>query len=132
MRLYRVGEYGGLIGSPVAPLASAAAAGTPATPATLDDAGDYAQVQPHARKIPWAYAHGTVDVGPGQWVAVAVNGRVAAVGMTSTKRASGQATLATLLPPQLMKTGANDVRLYVVSGPANAPRLAPTALQHKE
>jgi hypothetical protein len=126
LRLYRVGEFGGLIGAPVTPLVASGAA---PHAATLDDAGEYAHVRPNARKIPWAYVHGSVVAAPGQWVAVAVNGKVAAVGMTSTKRSGNQARFAALLPPQLMKTGANDVKLYVVSGTAAAPKLEPTTLK---
>lgn len=125
LRLYRVGEFGALVGTPVASLETLG--GTP-HPATLANAGAYERVDPDARRIPWAYVHGTVAIGPNRWIAVVVNDRVAAVGMTSTQRANGQSKFAAILPPQLMTRGANTIQLFVVAGTPGAPRLEPTNL----
>ena len=61
---------------------------TPA--ATLEDPAKYHHVQLHARDIPWAYANGTVGVRQQQWVAVVVNGTIAAVSQTIPGDAAGQ------------------------------------------
>jgi hypothetical protein len=123
LRPYRIGAYGPLVGQPVAPLETR---GGSAPGATVANAAAYRDVQPQAKRIPWAAVHGTVDVPPGTWVAVAVNGTVAAVSQTVGAKGASTSEYAGLLPPKLVRAGANDVRVYVVTGTPSAPRLRAT------
>jgi hypothetical protein len=123
LRPYRVGGYGSLVGQPIAPLERRGAA---APAATVADAAAYRDVRPDAKRIPWAAVHGTVDVPPGTWVAVGVNGTVAAVSQTVGAKGTRKSEYAGLLPPKLVRRGANDVRVYVVEGTPAAPRLQAT------
>jgi hypothetical protein len=125
LRLYRIGPYGDLVGTPVAPLVEPNAN---ARRATLDDAAKYRNVKLHARMIPWAYAKGTVAAPAQQWVAIVVNGTIAAVSQT-VPGDSGSSKYAGVLPPTLMRAGRNDVELFAITGPPPSPRLEPTRLE---
>ena len=78
--------------------------------------------------IPWAYATGTVNVPPKQWVAVTVNGTIAGVSQTLPTGSSGESEYAAVLPPSLVREGKNSVEVFVVSGTPVAPQLTPTRL----
>jgi hypothetical protein len=123
LRPYRIGGYGPLVGQPVAPLETDGGA---APAATVTNAADYRDVRPDAERIPWAAVHGTVDVPPGTWVAVGVNGTVAAVSQTVGAKGARTSEYAGILPPKLVRRGANEVRVYVVEGTPAAPRLRAT------
>ncbi len=125
LRLYRVGPYGGLVGQPAATYATSSG---PAVGATLEDAAKYDHVRLHAAMIPWAYANGTVDVPAKQWVAVVVNGKVAGVSQTLPSDSAGKSEYAAIVPPSLARAGKNTVEIYVVTGDAARPQLAPTRL----
>jgi hypothetical protein len=126
LRLYRIGGYGDLIGRPAAPLV---VTGRRRPAATLENAGDYRDVRLHADRIPWAYAHGTVGVRPRTWVAVVVNGTVAAVSQTVPGDSEGESRYAAVVPPKLVRSGRNQVEVFVVGGPAGSPQLQPTRLE---
>jgi arylsulfatase A-like enzyme len=126
LRLYRIGGYGGLIGRPAAPLV---AEGGRRPAATVENADQYRDVRKDGHLIPWAYAHGTVAVRGRSWVAVVVNGTVAAVSQTLPGGSSGESEYAAVLPPKLVRPGHNDVQVFVVSGPVGAPQLQPTRLE---
>jgi hypothetical protein len=126
LRLYRIGGYGTLVGRPAAPLV---ASGHAVVDATLENAAEYRNVRRDAERIPWAYAHGTVDVPAGAWVAVVVNGTIAAVSQTLPDSGADRSEYAAVLPPQLVRDGRNAVELFVVGGPLTAPKLRPARLR---
>jgi Sulfatase len=61
-------------------------------------------------------------------LAVAVNGRIGAVGLTFTQGQEPQ-TFATMVPDSLFRPGANTVRLYLVERTRAGPRLHPVAIE---
>jgi hypothetical protein len=68
-------------------------------------------------------------VRPRTWVAVAVDGTVAAVSQTVPGDSAGESRYAAVLPPKLLRAGRNEVEVFVVSGPAGSPQLQPTRLE---
>jgi hypothetical protein len=66
--------------------------------------------------------------GPPVPVAVAVNGRIGAVGLTFTQGAEPH-TFATMVPDSLLRPGANTVALYLVEQTRAGPRLRPVAVE---
>lgn len=124
LRLHRIGGYGGLVGLPAGPLV---VPGAPAPAALLENAADYRDVDLDARRIPWAYAQGSIAQPAGRWVAVVVNGTIAAVSQTM-RGDGGRSDFAAVLPPSLVREGRNEVEVFVVRGPLNVPQLQPTRL----
>jgi hypothetical protein len=121
LALYRVGPFGRLVGTPVAPLVEVSGQ---QVSATFDDDPDYDDIDPAAREIPWAELRGSIAISEErQPIAVAVNGVVAGVTETSGRISDDRTAFAVVLPPELFRRGRNDVRLYVVSGTPEAPRL---------
>jgi hypothetical protein len=118
LRLYRAGPYGSLIGRRAAPLVSHSAS---PLEGTLVTTGDWDNVDPAARSIPWAGAHGTVTgAATGQAVAIAVNGRVAGLAV-----AQETGEYYAVLAPGFFRKGRNDVVSYVIEGRPRAPKLSP-------
>jgi hypothetical protein len=78
-------------------------------------------VDPDARSVPWAIAHGTVTrVLPGRSIALAVNGRIAGLALVDKKR-----EYHALLAPKLFVRGTNTITPYLVGGKPNLPKLFP-------
>jgi hypothetical protein len=115
LRVYRVGPDSGWVGRSVTSLPTAPA--DPDRSATLENSDAWDDVDPAADQLP-SYATGRLDDpnGTATRVAIALNGVVAAVSPVS----DGQ--YAALLPPSLLRAGANDIVLYAV-GPDQ--RLSP-------
>ena len=122
LRLYRIGPYGGLIGTSVA--------GRPAGPAqrarrSVRDASKFDAVEPTAHYIPWTWIAGDLTgVAPGRTVAVAVDGVIAGTSV-AIRDPQGVVGYWGLLVPQYFRLGPNQVGLYLVGGPATAPTLTP-------
>jgi hypothetical protein len=122
LRLYRIGEYGDLVGLRAAPLAVARSGPS----ASLEHPELLKNVRVAAKRVPWVYFEGRTPAPAGKTIAVAVNGIVAGlaqtdvvVGVTESTRFWG------LLAPEAFHDGTNSVELYLVDGPVDAPRLAP-------
>jgi hypothetical protein len=117
LRLYRIGPLASLIGRNATQWIGEAAAGIKGT---LDAAAWYRRIDPAAAKVPWADLHGRVELPPNRWVAVTVNGVVAAVTQTWGDPGATRTEFWGVLPPALFRWGDNDVRLYTAEGsPAN-------------
>lgn len=126
LRLYRLGEYGALIGTPAAPLV----AHRDREPrGTIDSMLRYRFVVPFAPLIPWADVHGTVAVTrEGRPLAIAVNGVVAGLFETFGAPSGGRTEFWGTLPPELFRAGANSLTLYLIEGTPAAPVLRPVRL----
>jgi hypothetical protein len=123
LRLYRFGDYGDLVGRPAAPLV----VNRDRRPvASIENPGAFADVQPDAADVPWAFVQGRAGVRAGSWIAVVVNGRIAGVGRTSRGDSTDGTEFGALVPPSLVRRGHNDVELFLVTGPPTAPQLHPT------
>src|SRR5262249_21285166 len=57
----------------------------------------------------------------GQWIALALNGRIAAT--THTYGTGGKLRFSELPADSAFRTGSNDVQMFVVTGPAKKPKL---------
>lgn len=122
LAVWRTTEYGGLVATPVAdhpvrPLGTAVTVNVegPERWQAVDPA------RPPLELVGTAMLPGTARV------AVAVNGRIAAV--TATRPGGYAVSLVhALLWPGALRPGANDVKLYLVDGPARAPMLHPLAM----
>ena len=84
---------------------------------------EYAAFAPGAPGLP-AFVTGRLSgaASPNETVAVAVNGRVAAV--TRSYRDGTEIRMGALVPPSAFRAGANRVEAFAVGGPAGAPVLA--------
>ena len=78
---------------------------TPQSYAAYDPAGPYSPVR---------FDAAVSGAGPGQWIAVAVNGVVAGIGRTHA--GSDGTALALMLDPSLLRAGANDLSYFLVDG----------------
>ena len=126
--VFRLGPYGDLLGRP---LASLRVAGNAEAEATIDEVGSRLVRSLGARSavVP-SPLMGTIE---GQGVtsesvlAVALNGRIAAV--TEAYEARGGTAFSALAPEAAFKPGRNDVRVFLLDGPARSPdlRAVPTA-----
>ena len=110
-RLYRIGPNSELIG------ADAASAGLQPLDVELTYAADYRRVDTGSSYVP-AHVVGRVRGGAGDGgreIAVAVNGRIAAVGETFTLVEGDEAELVSVLvPPESFEQGSNEVEVYEV------------------
>jgi Sulfatase len=122
LRLYKVGPYGALVGTPAAPYVDPAPSGTAAT---LDNATSWDNVKLHAKDVPWEFASGRLlRTQPDRYLAVVVNGMLA--GFPKTYTEPGSQTLDqywTNIPPTLLHDGKNTIDLYTVSGASTDPHL---------
>jgi hypothetical protein len=118
LRLYRIGPFGRLTGLETDGLVQPTPKwlrGTLTTPARWE------HVEPDARSVPWAYAHGKAPrVAPGDSIAIAVNGRVAGLARVDQKHEYNA-----LLAPTLFLAGTDTVTPYLVRGTPKAPKLLP-------
>jgi hypothetical protein len=121
LRLYRVGEFGDLVGRRVDALERAGTG--PAIPIT--DRARFDNVNPTALVAPWLAVSGSVArAGGGTRIAVSVNGVIAAV-TQSLKTTGGFSPWWASLPPHLFVPGHNDVEVFEITGTAATPALHP-------
>lgn len=119
LRAYGVGRYGGLVGRDAGRLS---AGDDPAVQALVVNAADYMQVDPTAAEIPAALLRAGLSGRELVTVAVAVNGTIGAV-VPTTQSFALTPQVRAYLPPQLFRSGVNDIQLYRVDGPVAAPVL---------
>ncbi len=92
--------------------------------ASLDDPQRLRKVDPGAPVVLASLLRGTIDGGrPGEALAAALDGRIAAVGRSYAS--AGTDTFSLLAPPRFLRQGANRVQIYAVRGSGPALRLAP-------
>jgi hypothetical protein len=118
--IYRVGPHRELVGRSLAELdVGAAAVGG----VLLDGVQQYASLNPAAQVLP-AYLTGRLEgVELGAALAVAVNGRIRAVG--SAFDLQGSTVMATLVPEDALRRGKNSIRVFEVRGSGDATTLEP-------
>ena len=110
-RIYRIGPNQDLIGKAAAPLES----GTGQGKASIVDSGEYRNVDLRSATVPiWVTGRVSGGPGPPRDIAVAVNGKVAAVGNTLRLATGGGEIYGVLVPPSSFKQGRNDVVVYAV------------------
>jgi hypothetical protein len=120
LRVYKnTSRYGDLVGQLAAPRVRPGGK----LDGYLADPGKFATVDPKAANLPWTYLDGRVNGKGGQDIAIVVNGTVASLTRTYDDQIFGGAAYSAVLPPQLFRAGENDVRMYVVEGPIQAPTL---------
>jgi hypothetical protein len=114
-----------------------AVAGLPADPpvrarAELDDAHAFTSIPAGAAHLP-GLVSGRISPGlsTGPRLAVAINGRVAAVTLRSDGK-EGTDEFEAIVDPRTLRAGANDVSVYVLRQRGGAFRLAPLAQQAGE
>ena len=116
------GPYRRLVGTPVVGLHVAS---DTAASAHLDTVGSKLTRRfPRASALVPSPLAGTLSgVKAGQSVAVAVNGRIAAVSVTYRNPGGGPIRFSELVGENVFRTGRNAIRVYVVTGDPSAPRL---------
>lgn len=116
------GPYRRLVGTPVSGLQVAT---DPSATAHLDGVGARLTRRfPRSSALVPSPLAGTLSgVKPGQAVALAVNGRVAAVSVAYRYPGGGPVRFSELVGENAFRTGRNVIRVYVVGGDATAPRL---------
>ncbi len=122
-RLFEVGPYAALVGTELADLDR-----VPGRPRTgIDQAAQLRKVDPRSGFVP-AELTGTLPrgrPGGGRPVAIAVNGRIAAVGRTFSLAGSRAESFAVIVPDWALRRGANDVRAFEIVPRAGKPALRP-------
>jgi hypothetical protein len=123
LRLYRIGKYGSLVGQRAAPLAVARQGPS----GSLEHPEFLKNVRVGSKQVPWLYVSGRIATPKaGEAIAVAVNGVVAGLAETDAEPGVTESTrFWGLLAPEAFHDGTNSVDLYLVDGPAGAPRLTP-------
>lgn len=116
------GPYRRLVGASVSGLDVAA---EPSAAAQLDATGSklVRRFPRNSALVPSPLAGTLSGVRAGQAVAVAVNGRIAAVSVAYRNPGGGAVRFSALAGESAFRTGRNAVRVYVVSGDPAAPRL---------
>jgi len=122
--LFEVGRFADLVGRRPEAVGLAGASGLVAR---LNDPENLRAVDPGV--VPALISGALTGLPPGVSVplAVAVNGRIGAVGLTFAQGDVPQ-TFATVVPDSLFEPGANAVRLYLVERTRAGPRLHPVTL----
>jgi uncharacterized membrane protein YeaQ/YmgE (transglycosylase-associated protein family) len=124
LRLYRLGEYGGLVGKRAGPYID----GRSDAGLSIRDLAKFNAVNKSATVLPWAYDEGFIGPVTGlKWVAIVINGTIATVTPTEPLKDNGE-FLEFLVPPELIRDGKNSVSAYLVSGTPAAPQLASMSL----
>ena len=126
LRIYRRGEYGELIGKPVAPFV-AEAPGGPTNFYIWPDALMFEAINVSQPKIPWTY---TSDYIEGQkeheiTVAIGVNGVIGGFATSLVVDDKDHGYYWMSLPPSLFRNGKNIMTAYAVTGPASSPSFDP-------
>jgi hypothetical protein len=125
LALSGLGPFQGLVGHAVDPLIDRSHL---APKVFISARSTYNHVDPTAPIFPWADLSAVLDGQQQHTVAVAVNDTIAAVGPTQPGF-FGAATIRMVLPPETFEPGVNRVRVFVVEGTPDAPRLV-KAPQH--
>jgi len=113
-RIYRVGDDAGLVGSDVSELTTS---GDSDSRVDLVADGEYSNVDLSTPFVPtWVVGTVSGGSGSGKDIAVAVNGRVQAVGSTFRLATGGDELIAVMVPESAMRDGNNDVEVFEVSG----------------
>jgi Sulfatase len=109
-RFYRIGPNPELIGR------EPSAAGLRPLATELPNASDYRNVDPNSDFIPVHVVARVRDDGPGgREIAVAVNGRIAAVGETFTLAVGDEGELVSVMvPPESFEQGRNEIEVFEV------------------
>lgn len=124
-RLYDITDAGEIVGARVRDLR---VIDDPGATASVEDASAFDQVDTTRGVLP-TFLRGHVDgVGDDQLVAIALNGRVAAVTPTWPTDGDPHHFEAMLLPDTL-RDGANSLSLYVVGGTERRRTLAPVPVE---
>lgn len=106
-RAYRLGREAGLIGTR-APLSGGEAKG-------VQEAGRFADVSPEAGFLP-AHVAGRLGLPPGTDIAVALNGKIAAVGETFKPIGKYKVDWSVILPPEDFREGRNRLDIFEIEG----------------
>ena len=113
-RIYNVGGGSGLVGRDVAELD---AGGDSDARVDLVADGEYANVDLESPFVPtWVVGTVSGGSGPGKDIAVAVNGRIEAVGKSFRLATGGDELIAGMVPESAMRDGGNEVEVFEVSG----------------
>jgi hypothetical protein len=122
-RLFEIGPYPALVGRELADVER-----LPGRASTkIDQAAQLRRVDPRSGFVP-AELTGTLPrgrPGGGRPVAIAVNGRVAAVARTFSLAGSRAESFAVIVPDWALRRGANDVRAFAITPRAGEPALRP-------
>jgi hypothetical protein len=120
-RMFEIGPYPELVGRKLTDLER-----LPGRASTrIDQVGQLRRVNPSSGFAP-AELTGTVPHGRprgGRPVAIAVNGRIAAVGSTFSLAGSRAESFAVIVPDWALRRGANDVRSFEIVPRAGEPAL---------
>lgn len=123
--LFAFGAHAGLVGTPVGDLG---VRGPSPVTARIDEPETFEEVDPSSGNLP---AYLTADLGgvaSGMHVAVALNGTVATVAPAyAVEGSSGK--LSVVLPGHLFRNGANEVRLFAVTGTGDARTIRTIAVR---
>jgi hypothetical protein len=116
------GSYRGLAGRSVASLRPASSL---AASASFDAVGSrlVGSLPRRSRLIPSPLAGSISGLRPGDAIAFALNGRIAAVTEVYRDRAGGSSRFSALAPESAFRPGRNSVRAFLVTGSATAPQL---------
>jgi hypothetical protein len=113
--LYALGPRPDLLGRRLDDLPLSRASGARAE---IVGAGRFARVEPSSGVVP-AHVLGTIEGGArggGRTVAVAVNGRIEATGLTFALEGSGDEHFSELVPERALRPGGNRVEVLLVTG----------------
>jgi hypothetical protein len=121
-KLAATGPYWQLVGRPVASLRPAAAV---AAAATVDSVGSrlVRALPRHSQLVPSPLSGSISGLRPGATVALAVNGRIAAVSQVYRERDTGHLRFSLLPAGSAFAAGRNRLRAFVVGGSPDAPEL---------
>jgi len=115
----RFGPNPDLVGRPVSSLPVSTA---PEESVSIDDESRLRDVAPRAAMVLASLLRGTISDGdPGEALAVAINGRLAAVGRSFSS--AGSEAYSLLIPPHYLRSGANRAEVYRVLGSGSSIRL---------
>jgi hypothetical protein len=121
-KLAATGRYWSLVGKPVGSLRLA---GTLSSSAQVDGVGSklLRSLPKHSQLIPSPLAGSVSGLRPGDMVAFALNGKIAAVSQVYRELDSGKLRFSALPAASAFAAGRNRLRAFVVSGPVLAPSL---------
>jgi hypothetical protein len=121
-KLSATGRYWELMGKQVSSLKRA---GEVSARATVDGVGSrlLRKLPKHSQLIPSPLAGKISGLRPGETLAFALNGRIAAVTQVYRERDTGAIRFSALPPASAFVAGRNRVRVFEVGGPAAAPAL---------
>jgi hypothetical protein len=121
--LYRIGPHAELIGRRAASLARLPGSAT--TP--IDQAGDLQRVEPGSKFVPGEIT-GEIRAGRpggGRPIALALNGTIAATGLTFSLEGTRAESFELIVPERAFRRGRNDARLFEIVTRGGRPALRP-------